>query len=325
MSSTLRRPGLVVVALTLLTLSCGQNEDNAASDSITLYTCASDTTVQPVLAAFEEENPGTTVELFRATTGELNARVAGDVRSGGLKADAVWGCDPLTMQGWVEQGLVGGWTPEEAAAIPEQYRTDEYVGVAVLYMVAVYHDGVPAPKAWSDLAGPDLTVALPDPTVAASALGALGYFATADGYGTDFYSRLNAGGAVQVGTPDEVTAGVAQGTYDAGMTIANSAYLAQKDGSPIGVVWPEPGAVAIYGPIAVTKDSDNPELAQAFMSFVVSERGQTLVAESGSYPTMPDIPGPTIPADAPIVYPDWATIAGQKDSLLGDYQQLFGG
>lgn len=314
---------LAPLAVALLALSCGGGGDDegAASDSITLYTCASDTTVQPILAEFEQQHAGATVELFRATTGELNARVAGDIRSGGLKADVVWGCDPLTMQDYVEQGLVGGWTPDEATAIPQQYRTADYVGVAVLYMVAVYHEGVTAPTAWSDLSRPDLAgaVVLPDPSVAASALGALGYF------GIDFYQDLSANGAVQVATPDEVTTGVAQGVYDAGMTIANSAYLAKNDGSPIGIVWPEPGAVAIYGPIALVEDSDNAALAQEFISFVVSEPGQTIVADSAAYPTLPDIPGPEIPAGAPIVYPDWATIGAQRDSLLSDYQQLFGG
>ena len=42
--------------------------------------------------------------------------------------------------------------------------------------------------------------------------------------------------------PDDVTTGVAQGIYDAGITTANSAYAVKDDGSPVDVVWPEPGA-----------------------------------------------------------------------------------
>ena len=102
-----------VAILLLLAVSsgCGGSEDSSDNTSITLYTCVSDTTIGPVIEAFEDANPGTKVELFRAPTGDLNARVAGDVRSGGLKADVVWACDPLTMQDYVDQGLVGGWTP----------------------------------------------------------------------------------------------------------------------------------------------------------------------------------------------------------------------
>ncbi len=45
------------------------------------------------------------------------------------------------------------------------------MGAAVLYVVAIYHNGEPVPSSWSDLAGPDYeSVALPDPTVCQSTL-----------------------------------------------------------------------------------------------------------------------------------------------------------
>ncbi len=317
---------LALLALVSLPLGCGDDGDDTAAadgDQFTLYTCVSDTTVQPLIDAFEGANPGSEVEMFRAPTGELNARVAGDVRSGGLRADVVWGCDPLTMQGYVDQGLVGGWTPDNASAIPPKYRTDDYVGVALLYMVAVHQKEIPAPQAWSDLTQIE-DVAVPDPAFAASALGALGYFSQDTDYGLDFYRNLEANGAVQVSTPDDVVNGVAQGVYQAGITIANSAYAAEEAGSPVGVVWPEPGAIAIYGPIALAKDSDS-VVAKEFAAYVVSEEGQQLAAESGSYPTLPGIDGPTIPQGAPIVSPDWTSLSEDKDELLSDYQQIFGG
>jgi iron(III) transport system substrate-binding protein len=321
-----RPPALSAVGLLLLAACGGTDAAAGPAGSLTLYTCVSDDTIQPVIEAFEAGRDGTSVELFRAPTGELNARVAADARSGGLRADVVWGCDPLTVQAFVDQGLVGGWTPPEAASIPAEYRTDDYVGAAVLYLVAVHRTDVPAPRAWSDLAGADYTgaVAVPDPSVAASALGALGWFSQDPGYGLDFYRDLQANGAVQVGTPDEVTTGVAQGVYDAGMTIANSAYAAVEDGSPVAVVWPEPGAVAVYGPVALATDSADSQVAQDFISFVVGDAGQGVVGESGSYPTRPDAPGPTVPDGAPIVSPDWPAIGEGRVAMISEYQQVFG-
>jgi iron(III) transport system substrate-binding protein len=296
----------------------------AQDESITLYTCVNDTTIQPVIEAFQAAHPGSEVKLFRAPTGELNARVASDVRSGGLKADVIWACDPLTMRGYLDQQLVGGWVPEEATQLPAQFRTANSVGAAVLYLVAVHAKGV-APTAWSDLTDAAYApVAVPDPGVAASALGALGYFSQAEGYGLDFYRKLRQQGAKQVSTPDNVTTGVAQGQYRAGLTIANSAYLAQDKGSPIEVSWPEPGAVAIYGPVALARHSADSARAKDFVSFVISQDGQQVLVDSGSYPTRPGIRGPKIPPDAPVVYPDWELIAGTKDKLLKDYQTIFG-
>lgn len=317
---------VVLFVPTLLLSACGGAQPAASADAITLYTCVSDTTIQPVIKEFEKARPGRKVNLYRAPTGELNARVAGDVRSGGLKADVIWACDPLTMQGYVAQDLVGGWVPQ--TDIPSAVRTADYVGVAMLYMVAVTSKGTPPPKAWSELTNPAYrgAVAVPDPGTAASALGALGYFAEAPGYGTDFYAKLKQDGAVQVSTPDNVTTGVAEGTYRVGMTTANSAYAAKKSGSPVEVVWPAPGAIGIYGPVALAKHAaTEPVAAKDFISFVTSKEGQTVIGRSGSYPTLADVEGPTMPAHAPVVYPDWARLSSQKDMLLRSYQQIFGG
>ena len=316
---------LTLILPLLLATACGGAQPAGSSGALTLYTCVSDTTIQPVIAEFEKAEPGRKVNLYRAPTGELNARIAGDVRSGGLKADVVWACDPLTMQGYVTQDLVGGWTPK--TEIPTSVRTADYVGVAMLYMVEVNAKGTPQPKAWSDLTGSDYrgAVAVPNPGTAASALGTLGYFAQSPAYGTDFYAQLKKNGAVQVATPDNVTTGVAEGVYRAGLTTANSAYAAAKAGSPVQVVWPLPGAIGIYGPIALAKGAAESAPAKDFVSFVTSRDGQAVIGRSGSYPTLADVEGPTMPAHAPVVYPDWSSLSSQKDSLLKTYSQIFGG
>ncbi|HET9561427.1 MAG TPA: extracellular solute-binding protein, partial [Propionibacteriaceae bacterium] len=90
------------------------------------------------------------------------------------------------------------------------------------------------------------------------------------------------------------------------------------------VTWPEPGAVAIYGPIALARHSADSSLAKDFISYVISQDGQQELADAGSYPTRPGVGGPEIPTDAPIAYPDWKRIANTKDVLLKDYQTIFG-
>lgn len=167
-SKRITMAGLLAVTA-LLAAGCGDDNTASEADTITLYTCASDTTVQPIIDAFESLS-GAKVDLFRAPTGDLNARVAGDVRSGGLKADVVWTCDPLTMQGYVDQGLVGGYVPDDVSAIPAEARTDDYAAAAMLYLVAVHGKDLPAPRSWADLTGEEYAdgVAIPDPAVAAS-------------------------------------------------------------------------------------------------------------------------------------------------------------
>ncbi|MGI8870414.1 MAG: extracellular solute-binding protein [Mycobacteriales bacterium] len=316
---------LGAVLIALVASGCSGAKHDAKT--ITLYTCATDTVEQAVIKAYEDKHSGTKVDVFRAPTGKLNARVAADVRSGGIKADVIWACDPLTMHQYDKQGLLKDWSATGAGAIPAKYRTRRYVGVDLLYLIAVVHKGTSPPATWADLTKPTYrsAVAVPSPTFAASALGMLGYFAGAPAYGIDYYTRLKSNGAKQLDSPDDVLTGVAQGTYRAGFALANAAYSARKKGSPVEVVWPKPGAIAIYAPIGITTRKGGSTRAAAFASFVASREGQTIMAKAGAYTTLPGLPGPPIPAGSPIVSPDWPTLFGDSTTLLSRYAKVFGG
>jgi len=309
--------------------SSAKSSDNGTDQggSLILYTCASENVEQAVIAAFQKSHPGTTVKTFRAATGPLNAKVAADVRSGGLQADVIWACDPLTMHGYDKQQLLKSWAPPNAADIPATYRTPHFTGIAVLYMVMAVHRGVIPPVSWSDLTTPAYrnAVASPSPRFAASALGMLAYFASTPGYGLDFYRNLKKNGAVQVNSPADTLTGVEQGRFKVGITLANGAYVDQKKGSPIEVVWPKPGAIAIYGPIGVTTKKSLSPIAEQFADFAAGVQGQKAMAGQNTYVTLPGVGGPHIPAGSPVVSPDWPTLFESSKKMLADHATIFGG
>lgn len=315
----------MLAILAMLAAACSSGASSRGSTTMTLYTCASANVEQAVVRAFEQAHPGSKVKVFRAPTGQLNARVAADRRSGGLKADVIWACDPLTMHGFDSQGLLAAWRPPDTSGIPAAYRTPHFAGVDVLYMVLAVHKGAPVPSTWADLAKPEYRgkVALPDPTFAASALGLLGYLASAPGYGMAYYKKLKQNGAVQVNAPTDTLTGVEQGTYAAGVTLANAAYADQKKGSPVEVVWPKPGGVAIYAPIGITTKPHRSSLAAEFASFAVGRAAQKIMAGRGTYVALPGLGGPPIPAGVPTVQPDWPKLFGSYKSVLAAYAGIF--
>lgn len=297
----------------------------SAGAALRLYTTVTQDTVDAVVSAYREEHPGTTVDVFRAPTGELAARIAAEQREGGLQADVLWLTDPLSMQQYDDQDLLAPITSVEADAVPSQYRSDTFVGTRILNMVIVHQAGLdPAPTSWQDLTNPAYrgAVAFPDPSFAGSAFGALGYFALTKDFGIGYYRDLAANGAVQVQAPDEVTNGVAEGRFVAGMTLDNSARAAAEKGSPITVVAPEPGAIAIYSPIAVVADTANSAAATEFVSFVLTPPAQQAIAATGWEPV---IDGVAWPHDLPQVFPDWEEIAGRAGELLREYTDAFSG
>src|SRR5882672_4970843 len=103
----------VVAVLAICSAACGSATTSAPSTSaaptLTLYTSVTQNTVDAVVAGFKKQHPGATVNVFRATTGQLNARLAADQRSGGVRADVIWGTDPLSMQNYADQRILKPW------------------------------------------------------------------------------------------------------------------------------------------------------------------------------------------------------------------------
>jgi iron(III) transport system substrate-binding protein len=299
---------------------------SAATGTITLYTSVQQPVVDAVLAAFKVAKPAVTVELFRAPTGELAARIAAELRSGSIKGDVLWLTDPLSIQGYASQNLLKAWTPASAADLPAAVVNPTFWGTRIVNMVIVKGKAVTlGPATWNDLT--DATykdaVAMPDPGFAGSAVGTLGYFALEPGYGIDFYKRLKANGAVQLKAPDDVTTAVAEGTRKAGITLDSSVSAAVKKGSPVELVWPSAGAVAIYSPIAVVDATANAAAAEAFVEYLLSPAGQATLGKAGQEPVRSGSGGPA-PA-GPQVQPDWSAIFGRQQELLQQYRDVFGG
>ena len=209
---------------------------------LTLYTSVTQDTVTAVLNGFEKLHPGVKVSVFRATTGQLNARIAADQHSGGLRADVIWGTDPLSMESYAQDSLFQPWPLPNLTGVPPQDKTTYFWGTRELYLVIVAHKGLtPRPASWADLTSPAYKgkVALPDPAAAGSAFAALGYFATEPGFSMSFYDQLKANGAVQVSTIPEVVTDVAEGRYQLGITLDSEVRAAIKEGSPVVLDWSE--------------------------------------------------------------------------------------
>jgi iron(III) transport system substrate-binding protein len=302
---------------------------SATSQSLTLYTSVTQNTVTAVVNGFSKANPGVKVSVFRATTGQLNARITADQHSGGLRADVIWGTDPLSMESFAQENLFRPWPLPGLAGVPAADKTTYFWGTRELYLVIVARKGLtPMPQTWAALTSSAYKgkVALPDPAAAGSAFAALGYFDTAPGFGLSFYRALKANGAVQVSTIPEVVTDVAEGRYQLGIALDSEVRAAIAEGSPVVMDWPSDGAISLYSPIAETVAATGATntAAQAFLRYVLSPAGQTAIGKTGWQPVLPGIAGPPRPAGATEVYPGWSALFGRQQQILQQYQAIFG-
>jgi iron(III) transport system substrate-binding protein len=295
----------------------------SAEGLIRLYTSVTQDTVDAVLEALAEAHPRLQVEVFRAPTGELDARIAAERRSGGVTADVLWATDPLSVHAYEADGLLRP-LDDVAPIVAPEYRSASSVGTRLLNMVIVARaDLERPPRSWAELAEPRFAggVALPDPGFAGSAFAALGYFATTPEYGMDYYRRLRDNGAVQLASIGDVVTGVAEGRFVAGITLDKPARDALERGSPIELIWPTPGAIALYSPAAIFADSRNADAARMFVEFLVSAAAQRAIADTGWQPVRRDVAWPHA---GPVVTPDWTQAFGRQQELLDEYRTIFG-
>lgn len=310
-----------VVALLVpaaLLVGCGDDADGP----IRLYTSVTEGTVAAVVDLFEERT-GLEVEVFRAPTGELAARIAAEQREGGIQADVLWLTDPLTMQQYASDDVLQRWDPAGAEVLPDGYAAETFWGTRILSMVIVQGaDLAGSLRTWDDLTDGAYrgAIATPDPGFAGSALAVLGYFATAPDYGFEYVERVVDNGLVVVNAPGEVVTGVAEGRFDAGITLDFSARNAVAKGSPIEIVWPATGAVAIYSPIGVV-DGAGPD-AERFLEHVLTKEAQVAIAATGWQPIRTDVPWDV---GGPQVTVDWTALFDQRQELLDRFQAILDG
>lgn len=137
----------------------------------------------------------------------------------------------------------------------------------------------------ADLARPDLKLILAGPAVPVGryAREALEKFNHRPELGLDFSTRVLDNLVSEEENVKAVVAKVQLGEADAGLVYASDVTPAVADALDIIEIPPETNIVAAY-PIALVSDSVERELAQQFVDFVLSPRGQTILAEHSFKP-----------------------------------------
>lgn len=95
-----------------------------------------------------------------------------------------------------------------------------------------------------------------------------------------------------------------------------------ESGQPIDAIVPEEGLPAFVHSSGITTTSDNPELAQEFLEWVISAEGQEAIY--GAYPALPtrtDVEPAQLPFELSIedvdpVDPEWITVNREENIQL---------
>lgn len=267
-----------------------------AQESLTLYAAGAQLPdLSALVEAFKTTNPGVEIKLFRSGAGEVITKLRAELEAGNPQPDLIWLVGTQFFQELSTKGLLRR-VPPTMPGFPLRfaYEGGKYYEVRFLYnILAVNRNRLPKPpSSWRELTNPEYRglVVMADPNYSGPALAALGTLT--ERYGFGYFEALKANGLRVEQSNPLLQQKLAQGEY--ALAITNDYGVRQEiaKGSPLSIVYPSDGAILAPTPIGIPTWSKNPALAEKFLRFLLSDRGQQVFAERGYYPVLAGSPGP---------------------------------
>jgi len=300
--------------------------------TITLYTSEPQEKIDAVVAAFNEEHPEITVEVFRAGTGDLTARIESERTNGAVQADVLLAADAATFEGYKGEDLLAPYTPTEADAInPDVLDPDGfYVGTRIIPTVIAYNTTMvdEPPTSWQDLTDPQYAgkITMPNPDVSGAAAYNAAVWTSTPALGDQWLQDLAANEPVIAESNGPVAQAVASGTQPVGVVVDYLVRDLAAAGSPIAVSYPSEGVPFVAQPAGIFADSDEPEASATFIDFLVGKTGQELAVEQSYLPVRGDVGTPEgAPAmdDLAVLNPPLEEVSATKDAAVARFDELF--
>jgi molybdate transport system substrate-binding protein len=260
---------LLMTALLALGLMLAMRGSTTAAEAprvqgeLTIFTAASLTDAFKDMAAeIEKANPGTKLTFNFAGSPTLRTQLAQ-----GARADVFASADEPNMAGAERHGTIIGE--------PQIFARNQLVVVVPAKNPAGIHT-------LQDLTKPKLKLVLTNKDVpvgnyARQALEKLSQDAT---YGPDFAKRVLANLVSEETNVKQVASKVQLGEADAGIVYSTDVTPTLRDAVRVIQIPPEFNVIAKY-PIAAVKGANNEAGAQAFIAYVLSPAGQTILARRG--------------------------------------------
>jgi iron(III) transport system substrate-binding protein len=303
---------LILTVLFALSLAAAQ-----PSGTLHFYTSMQIDVVEQIIAEFEALHPEINVDLLYSGSVELEQRIYAELDAGRLRADVIWAANPAFFLKLKEEGLLMAYESPEAVNVPEALKDEDNMFIAgrVFNMGIGYNTRIVAedevPRNWTEFLEWGPRAAMASPLHSGTSFTALGAFVMNDHLGFEWFEEARRQGVQLLRGTGDVTRGLTSGEFAVikgiDYVIANQA----AEGAPVAFRFPDDGAVTVASPVAITSTSENPEAAQAFIDFVISQEGQEFMVSLFYIPVRTDVDPP-----------EGLPTADQINSLPIDYDWL---
>lgn len=298
------KKGLLVILLLSLTMtmvfSTGDKEKGSSSEAkqkVMLYSSLKDSQLSAIRQGFMEKYPNISMDYYTAGTGNVMTKLATEQQAGGISADIIWVGDPTNYIDFKAQGLLLPYDSPVAASIPNKFKDPDrlYMSARLIMLGFVYNTnlvkGSSIPKTWEDLLKPEFKdyIAMTDPTTSGTTLFTVAGLVQNDAYGWQYFEKLKANGIKLENGSSGVVNKTAAGEYKICIGVDYIARTVMNQGATIGFSYPENDIPIIESPIAIIKNTKNPEAAKLLYDYIISEEGQSVLISEFTMPINPNM------------------------------------
>ncbi|RYM00261.1 extracellular solute-binding protein [Sporolactobacillus sp. THM7-7] len=276
----------------------GGSGGDKISGNLNFYTSQPDADAQKLVSAFNEQYPDVKVSVFRSGTEDVISKIKAEKQAGGVQADVLLLADAVTFENLKQEDMLLPYKSKEAADLPDKLVDPEgdYTGTKVMATALVVNTEKVknTPDSWQALTSAEAKgqAIMPSPLYSGAAAYNLGVLTRNQQLGWGFYEKLKNNDVTVTQGNGDVLKAVASGEKAYGMVVDFVVANAEKQGSPVKLVYPKEGVPVITEPIGIVKDTKNEPAAKAFVDFVLSEKGQKLAAELGYTPIRKGVEAP---------------------------------
>jgi iron(III) transport system substrate-binding protein len=329
---------VVFCSLVLFTVSVWSCDRRATQD-VVVYTSVDDVFARPVAERFEKET-GVKVRLVPDTeetksTGLLNRLIA---EKGRPQADVFWSGDPVRAAILKAKGVSTPYHSLQAEGLPPQFSDPEghWIGFSARARVLIYNRNlVPEgqePISVMDLLAPRFKgkTCIANPLFGTTSMHAAALFAVlGEDNAKAFFEGFSANGGKMLSSNGEVRRRVAAGEFALGITDTDDVNVAQLEGKPVGMVYPDAngiGTLIIPNCAVLIASGPNPDAGRRFIDYLLRPETEKALAESeaAQIPLRPGVPVPeVIPSIARLksMAVNYATLASLLETLSSGYLQ----
>ena len=302
------------------------------SGTIVVYTSVPQNLIDEYTNEFHKYHPDITVEVYRAATGDIMAKLAAERQARAPSADVVWLADGASAVMLKSQGLLARFVSSEDANIPTSMKDKDhnFYGSRVINMVLAYNTQAlqTPPSSWKDLLNPAYRgkIGLPNVTSGTS-YAFVGNLVAHRDFGWAYFENMRANGGMRVAANADAVRSLATGEFVMTIVLDYMIKEARDNGSPVDYVIPREGAVVVVSPIALTSVSRNPNAAGAFINFVLSAEGMAMLHRQGVVTARSDIkPPPGVPLVSDIhAFPEDSDFLNNAfEEIYGRFEEIFG-